>query len=224
MDLIQQFIDFFLHIDEHLNAIATNYGALTYGILFLIIFCETGLVVTPFLPGDSLLFAVGALAASEGSPINVYFIFALLTVAAIAGDTINYFIGAFLGQKLLSLNLPFVKQEYIDRTNEFYAKHGGKTIILARFVPIVRTFAPFVAGVGRMNYGRFVMFNIVGGIVWVFLFVFAGYLFGNIPFIKENFEWVAIAIVLVSILPMVIEWWRSRSRPSAIAEPKKDIA
>lgn len=216
MGLISQFIDFFLHIDKYLNDIVTQYGLLTYVILFLIIFCETGLVVTPFLPGDSLLFAVGALSAHAGSPLNPFFLFALLAVAAIVGDTVNYFIGAFFGQRLLAMNLPFVKQEYIDRTNAFYAKHGGKTIILARFVPIVRTFAPFVAGVGRMEYSRFILFNVVGGILWVALFIFAGYLFGNIPFVQENFEWVAIAIVLISILPIGIEWLRGRSRPRPV--------
>lgn len=211
MDLIREFVDFFLHIDDKLTMIVANYGTLTYAILFLIIFCETGLVVTPFLPGDSLLFAVGALAARPDSPLNVFFVFALLAVAAIAGDTLNYFIGHFFGRKLLSMNIPFVKQEYIDRTNEFYEKHGGKTIILARFVPIVRTFAPFVAGVGKMDYSRFILFNVVGGLVWVVLFVFAGYLFGNIPFVQNNFELVAVAIVLLSVLPMVYEWLKSRN-------------
>lgn len=218
MDLLRQFIDFFLHIDDKLLMIADQYGPLTYAILFLIIFCETGLVVTPFLPGDSLLFAVGALAARADSPLNVFFIFALLTVAAILGDTVNYFIGHFFGQKVLALNLPFVKPEYITRTNHFYEKHGGKTIILARFVPIVRTFAPFVAGVGNMNYSRFLLFNVVGGVIWVILFVFAGYLFGNIPFIQDNFEWVAVVIVLLSVLPIVYEWLKDRrERASAVA-------
>lgn len=220
MGLIHQFVDFFLHLDKHLNDIVAQYGLLSYAILFLIIFCETGLVVTPFLPGDSLLFAVGALAASPGSPLNAVFVFVLLAIAAVVGDTVNYFIGHFLGDKLLAMKLPFVKQEYIDRTNAFYEKHGGKTIILARFVPIVRTFAPFVAGVGKMDYSRFIMFNVVGGVLWVALFVFAGYLFGNIPFVKANFEWVAVAIVLISVLPIGYEWLRSRSRP----QPVKDVA
>lgn len=210
MDLIRQLIDVFLHLDKYLADIVTQYGPLTYAILFLIIFCETGLVITPFLPGDSLLFAAGALAAKPDIPLNVFFISALLMIAAIAGDTLNYFIGHFFGRKLLAMNLPFVKQEYIDQTNAFYEKHGGKTIILARFVPIVRTFAPFVAGVGKMNYSRFILFNVVGGVVWVLLFVSAGYLFGNIPFVQENFELVAVAIVLVSVLPMVYEWLKSR--------------
>ena len=217
MDLLRQFIDFFLHIDDQLLMIADQYGTLTYAILFLIIFCETGLVITPFLPGDSLLFAVGALSAREDSPLNAFFVFALLTIAAILGDTVNYFIGRFFGQKVLALNLPFVKQEYIMRTNHFYEKHGGKTIILARFMPIVRTFAPFVAGVGNMDYSRFFLFNVVGGVLWVALFVFVGFLFGNIPFIQENFEWVAVIIVLLSVLPMVYEWLKSRrERTSAV--------
>ena len=218
MDVIRHLIDVFLHIDKYLNDIVAQYGALTYVLLFLIIFCETGLVVTPFLPGDSLLFAVGALAASAGSQLNVFFVFALLAVAAVLGDTVNYFIGHYFGQWLLARNIPFLKQEYIDRTNAFYEKNGGKTIILARFVPIVRTFAPFVAGVGKMEYGRFVLFNVIGGIVWVALFVFAGYLFGNIPFVQNNFEWVAIGIVLVSVLPMLIEWLRNRNRPATPAK------
>ncbi len=210
MDLLRQFVDFFLHIDEHLTVIMQQYGTLTYAILFAIIFCETGLVVTPFLPGDSLLFAVGALAAPADSPLNIALCFALLGIAAIVGDTVNYAIGAFVGNKLLKMNLPFVKGEYIDRTNAFYEKHGGKAIILARFVPIVRTFAPFVAGIGKMNYARFAMFNIVGGLVWVGLFLAAGYLFGNIPFVQKNFELVAVAIVLVSLLPIAYEWMQSR--------------
>ena len=216
MSLISQFVDFFLHIDKYLNDIVAQYGLLTYIFLFLIIFCETGLVITPFLPGDSLLFAVGALSAHAGSPLNPFFLFALLAVAAIVGDTVNYLIGAFFGQRLLAMNLPFLKAEYIERTNAFYAKHGGKTIILARFVPIVRTFAPFVAGVGRMDYTRFLTFNVIGGILWVAIFIFAGYLFGNIPFVQNNFEWVAIAIVLISVLPIVVEWLRGRNRPRAV--------
>lgn len=224
MSLIQQFIEFFLHVDKHLNAFASEHGALTYALLFLIIFCETGLVVTPFLPGDSLLFAVGALSASDNSPINVFFIFFLLAIAAIAGDTVNYFIGAFLGEKLLQKNIPFMKQEYIDKTNAFYEKHGGKTIILARFVPIVRTFAPFVAGVGKMDYSKFILFNVIGGIAWVAIFIFAGHTFGNIPFVKENFEWVAIAIVLISVLPMGVEWLKSRSEAKTVASASKDVA
>jgi len=180
-------IDFVLHVDKHLATFVGQYGTLTYVILFVVIFCETGLVVTPFLPGDSLLFAAGALSASldTGGVLNPFALFVVLAIAAILGDTANYMIGHFIGQKLLERNVPFLKKEYIDRTYEFYEKYGGKTIILARFVPIVRTFAPFVAGVGKMNYSRFITYNVVGGIAWVAIFVFLGYLFGNVPFVKR---------------------------------------
>ena len=206
-------VDFILHIDRYLGIFIQQYGTLTYAILFVVIFCETGLVVTPFLPGDSLLFAAGALAAIDTSgTLNVFFLFALISAAAVLGDTVNYFIGAKLGVKLFDYNIPFLKKEYLDRTYEFYEKYGGKTIILARFVPIVRTFAPFVAGVGRMNYSRFITFNFVGGVAWVAIFIFLGYTFGNVPFVKENFEIVTLAIVLISVLPMVFEYVRSRRR------------
>ena len=206
-------VDFVLHIDRYLGIFIQQYGTLTYAILFIVIFCETGLVVTPFLPGDSLLFAAGALAAIDSSgTLNVFFLFAILAAAAVLGDTVNYLIGAKFGVKLFDYNIPFLKQEYLDRTYEFYEKYGGKTIILARFVPIVRTFAPFVAGVGRMNYSRFIMFNFVGGVAWVAIFVFLGNLFGNVPFVKNNFEIVTLAIVLISVLPMVFEYVRSRRR------------
>lgn len=211
-------IDFVLHIDKYLSLFIQQYGSLTYAILFIVIFCETGLVVTPFLPGDSLLFAAGALAAIDTSgSLNVFFLFAILAAAAVLGDTVNYMIGAKLGVKLFDYKIPFLKKEHLDRTYEFYEKYGGKTIILARFVPIVRTFAPFVAGVGRMDYSRFITFNFIGGIVWVAIFVFLGYLFGNVPFIKENFEIVTLAIVLISVLPMVFEYLRSRRRAKAPA-------
>ncbi|MFN0151167.1 MAG: DedA family protein [bacterium] len=203
-------IDLFLHLDEHLNAIFQQYGTWTYAILFLIIFCETGLVVTPFLPGDSLLFAVGALSASGGLSIGVLFV--LLGIAAILGDTVNYWIGNYIGPRAFSGNVRFLKKEYLDRTHAFYEKHGGKTIILARFMPIIRTFAPFVAGVGSMTYGRFFTYNVVGGIVWVGGFLFAGYFFGNIPFVKHNFEYVIIGIIFVSVLPPVIEYLRHRKQ------------
>jgi membrane-associated protein len=206
-------VDFVLHIDRYLGIFIQQYGTLTYAILFVVIFCETGLVVTPFLPGDSLLFAAGALAAIDSSgTLNVFFLFAILAAAAVLGDTVNYLIGAKFGVKLFDYNIPLLKKEYLDRTYEFYEKYGGKTIILARFVPIVRTFAPFVAGVGRMNYSRFITFNVVGGVGWVAIFVFLGYLFGNVPFVKENFEIVTLAIVLISVLPMVFEYVRSRRR------------
>jgi membrane-associated protein len=206
------FIEFFLHIDKHLEPLLISYGAWVYLILFLIIFCETGLVVTPFLPGDSLLFAAGALAAATGA-LNPVLLFIVLALAAIAGDTANYFIGHFFGLKIFEMNIPFLKKEYLDRTHEFYEKYGGKTIILARFVPIVRTFAPFVAGVGSMTYSRFITYNIVGGIAWIALFIFSGYFIGNVPLIKNNFSIVTVLIILISVLPMVYEFVRSRRAP-----------
>jgi membrane-associated protein len=219
MDLISSLIQFILHIDTHLEIFIQQYGMLTYAILFVIIFCETGLVVTPFLPGDSLLFAAGALAASINTSgvLNPFALFVLLSIAAVAGDTINYMIGTYVGPKVFERNSRFLKKEYLDRTHEFYEKYGGKTIILARFVPIVRTFAPFVAGVGKMNYSHFITFNLVGGVAWVAIFVFLGYLFGNIPIVKQNFEIVTLGIVLVSVLPMVVEYVKSRrAKPSTI--------
>lgn len=210
MNLLADLVDLFLHLDEHLTVVTQTYGSLTYLFLFLVIFMETGLVVTPFLPGDSLLFAAGALAALDGSGLNVVLLFVLLFAAAILGDTVNYHIGKALGLRVFEQNYRFLKREYLERTEAFYAKHGGKTIILARFVPIVRTFAPFVAGVGTMSYGRFITFNIVGGFLWTFLFTFGGYFFGNFPIVKENFELVIIGIILISIMPMVIEWLRGR--------------
>jgi membrane-associated protein len=206
MDFLAGFIDLFLHLDEHLANIISQYGTWTYAILFAVIFLETGVVVTPFLPGDSLLFAAGTFAAL-GS-MNVYLLSGLLIVAAILGDTVNYSIGHYLGER--AYNIKFLKKEYFDRTHAFFEKHGGKTIFLARFVPIVRTFAPFVAGIGKMSYGYFITYNFVGGIVWVLLFTFAGYFFGNIPFVRKNFELVIIAIIGISVLPMVFEWWKAR--------------
>ncbi|WP_129628542.1 DedA family protein [Candidatus Oscillochloris fontis] len=210
MEFITGIIDFILHIDEHLGRFVTDYGAWTLGILFVIIFCETGLVFTPFLPGDSLLFAAGAISAQYPDALPFGFMLILLITAAILGDTVNYWIGSSLGHWLMNRPKPLIKREYIDRTHAFFEKHGGKTIIMARFVPIVRTFAPFVAGMGKMSYRYFLTYNIVGGIAWVILFLGAGYLFGNVPFVKHNFEWVAIGIVLVSVLPMVIEFVRGR--------------
>lgn len=217
MNLLADLVDLFLHLDEHLTVVTQTYGSLTYLFLFLVIFMETGLVVTPFLPGDSLLFAAGALAALDGSGLKVGVLFVLLFAAAIIGDTVNYHIGKALGPRVFEQNYRFLKREYLERTEAFYAKHGGKTIILARFVPIVRTFAPFVAGVGTMSYGRFITFNIVGGFLWTFLFTFGGYFFGNFPIVKENFELVIIGIILVSIMPMVIEWLRGRRHTPASA-------
>ncbi|MBI3654303.1 MAG: DedA family protein [Acidobacteria bacterium] len=213
MELIKSLIDLFLHLDKHLNEAIQHYGLWTYLILFLIVFCETGLVVTPFLPGDSLLFAAAALAASAGSPLNVGLLFVLLSVAAIIGDTVNYWIGSYLGPKVFSQEKSrFFKKEHLLRTQKFYEKYGGKTIIIARFIPIVRTFAPFVAGIGQMKYWQFITYNIVGGIFWVAICLAAGYLFGNIPMVKNNFSLVVLAIVFISILPPIIEYFRSRSR------------
>jgi len=214
VELIKEFIDLFLHLDTHLQAVIQNYGTWTYVILFLIIFCETGLVVTPILPGDSLLFAAGAFAAT-GS-LDLTWLLVLLTVAAILGDAVNYAIGHFIGPKAFSQpDSRFLKKEYLDRTHQFYEKYGGKTIIIARFVPIVRTFAPFVAGVGSMTYAKFASYNVLGGILWVGVCVLAGYAFGNIPVVKENFTLVILGIIFVSILPGIIEFLRSRSTPPA---------
>ena len=208
MELISFLIDFILHIDKHLGEIILQYGFWTYAILFIIIFCETGLVVTPFLPGDSLLFATGAFCAL-GS-IDVWTSFGLIALAAILGDTVNYYIGSKIGNKAFSGKYRFLKKEHLDKTHKFYEKHGGKTIIIARFVPIVRTFAPFVAGIGEMTYSKFIIYNIVGGIAWSAIFVFAGFFFGNMPIVKKNFTIVIFAIILISIVPMIIEFYNQR--------------
>lgn len=215
MEQIKFLIDLFLHLDEYMADIISQYGTWTYAILFFVIFMETGFVVTPFLPGDSLLFAAGTFAAL-GS-MNIYLLLGLLMIAAILGDTINYSIGHYLGERAYSIK--WLKKEYFDKTHAFFEKHGGKTIFLARFVPIVRTFAPFVAGIGKMSYGYFITYNFVGGIVWVLLFTLAGYFFGNIPFVRKNFEFVIIAIILISVVPMFVEWWKARREAKAkIAE------
>ena len=208
MELIQNFIDLIIHLDKHLSAMIQTYGVWTYLVLFAIIFMETGLVITPFLPGDSLLFAAGTMAGLGA--LNVWVLFVLLSFAAILGDTVNYWIGHKIGPRAFSGNVRFLKKEYLDRTHEFYEKHGGKTIILARFVPIVRTFAPFVAGVGAMTYPRFLTYNIIGGIAWVGLFTFLGYFFGNLPFVQKNFTFVVLAIIIISVLPGVYEFLRAR--------------
>jgi membrane-associated protein len=209
MELIKAIIDILLHLDKHLDLVIRNYGFWTYGIFFLIIFLETGLVVTPFLPGDSLLFAAGAFAAL-GS-LDTKWLIMLLSIAAIAGDTLNYWIGYIVGPKVFSKEKSRVlNKEYLNRTHQFYERYGGKTIILARFIPIIRTFAPFVAGIGSMTYGRFIAYNIVGGIAWVAIFVLGGYFFGNIPSIKQNFSLVIAAIIFLSILPGIIEFLRHR--------------
>jgi membrane-associated protein len=212
MDAIKSIIDVFLHLDEHLAAVMQAWGPWTYAILFAIILCETGLVVTPFLPGDSLLFAAGAMAALHPDSLNIITLLGLLFVAAVLGDTINYAIGRWIGPRAFRMNTWFLKHEHLVRTQEFYERHGGRTIVLARFVPIVRTFAPFVAGVGRMNYPQFLFYNVVGGALWVAICTLAGYFFGNVPIVKENFELVVVGIVLVSVLPFVWEFWNARRR------------
>ena len=214
---MMEIVDLFLHLDEYLNEIIQDYGAWTYLILFLIIFLETGLVVTPFLPGDSLLFAAGAFAA-QGS-LEVGLLFVLLTIAAILGDTVNYQIGNYVGPRVFEQErIRFLKKEHLDRTHTFYEKHGGKTIILARFMPIIRTFAPFVAGIGSMTYSRFLSFNVIGGIVWIAIFIFGGFFFGNLSFVKSNFEMVILAIIAISILPGVIEFFRQRGAAAPVEE------
>ncbi len=207
MDWINFFWDVFLHLDKHLGDVIRDYGTWTYLILFFIIFCETGLVVTPFLPGDSLLFAAGALA--HRGQLNPVWLFLILGGAAIAGDTANYWVGAVIGPRAFSGKVRFLKKEHLERTHRFYEKYGGKTIIIARFVPIVRTFAPFVAGIGAMNYARFIVYNVVGGLAWVALCVFAGYLFGTLPVVRDHFSLVVIAIVVISVMPMVVEFIRA---------------
>ena len=217
MELLRTVFDFFLHLDVYLNEIIQAYGVWTYALLFLVIFMETGFVVTPFLPGDSLLFAAGAFAAA-GS-LNIWVLFILLFTAAVLGDTVNYWIGHYIGPKAFTADSRFLKREYMDRTQRFYDKHGGKTIVLARFVPIVRTFAPFVAGVGQMHYGCFFSFNVLGGFLWTSIFLFGGYFFGNIPIIQENFEFVIVVIILISVVPMGIEYLRGRRRHEITEEP-----
>lgn len=219
---MEYLLDLFLHLDQHLNSVIVTYQGWTYGILFLIIFLETGVVVTPFLPGDSLLFAAGALTATEGSPLNVLLLFVLLFVAAVLGDTVNYSIGKAIGPRVFQRNYRFLKREYLERTQHFYAKHGGKTIVMARFVPIIRTFAPFIAGVGTMNYGRFFVYNVFGAFLWTSLFIFGGYFFGNIPFVQKNFEFVILAILLISIAPIGIELIRNRKGKVSTASAGKE--
>ena len=213
MEWIHQIVDLFLHLDKHLNAVIQDCGVWTYLILFLIIFCETGLVVTPILPGDSLLFAVGTFAARGALDLGLLLV--LLSVAAVAGDTVNYAIGYRVGPQIFRKEgVRFLDREYLDRTHRFYERHGAKTIVIARFVPIIRTFAPFVAGVGQMSYARFVTYNVAGGVGWIAALVLGGYLFGNISVVRQNFTLVIFAIIVLSILPGVIEFLRQRSRPS----------
>jgi membrane-associated protein len=224
MDAIHLVIDFFLHLDKHLAEILSTYGTWTYLILFLIIFAETGLVFTPFLPGDSLLFAAGALCGHEGSPLSLTVLFLLLSVAAIAGDTVNYAIGHFAGKRIVESKKRIIDPKHLERTHAFFEKYGGKTIVLARFVPIVRTFAPFVAGLGAMTYGRFLFFNVTGGVFWVAVGLAAGHFFGRIPVVQENFTLAILAIIIVSILPGVVELVKHRMQrrepAEALQEPR----
>jgi membrane-associated protein len=210
MDLLKTFLDIVLHLQDHLYDLTRNYGPWIYGILFLIIFAETGLVVTPFLPGDSLLFAIGAVAANPESGLNVWLAGLLMLVAAILGDTVNYSVGKYAGRRLATRFPKVIKPEYLQKTSDFFVKYGGKTVILARFVPIVRTFAPFVAGMGAMNYRRFMLFNVVGAIAWVVLILPAGWYLGQIPFVKKRFEVIVLGIIFISILPVIFEWWKAR--------------
>lgn len=212
MDFILYLIDFILHIDVHLGELIVRFGTLTYGILFAIVFAETGLVFTPFLPGDSLLFAAGAFAA-VGS-FNLAILIAVLWLAAFLGDTCNYWIGRFFGKQIIANPKIPINQKHIDKAQAFYEKHGGKTIFLARFIPIMRTFAPFVAGVGKMHYFKFLYYNILGAVVWIGLFVPAGYFFGNIPQVRENFFFVILAIIIISVMPLVVEAYKAKYKNS----------
>jgi membrane-associated protein len=223
MDWLHTALDVFLHLDQHLNTWAGTLGPWLYLLLFVVVFCETGLVVTPFLPGDSLLFAVGALASIEGSALSLPLVLLLLWAAAVLGDAVNYGIGHYLGPKVFSSpRSRLLNPRHVQRTQEFYARHGGKTIFLARFVPIVRTFAPFVAGIGSMPYPRFAMWNVTGGFVWVFVLVLAGYWFGRIPIVQRNFETVILAIIAISLMPLFIEWLRARRSSGSAREAPID--
>ncbi|ETS99744.1 MULTISPECIES: DedA family protein [Providencia] len=222
MEFISFIIDFILHIDVHLAELVAEYGVWVYGILFLILFCETGLVVTPFLPGDSLLFVAGALAALPSNDLNVHVMVLLMIIAAIIGDAVNYTIGRIFGEKLFkNPDSKIFRRSYLDKTHQFYEKHGGKAIILARFVPIVRTFAPFVAGMGKMSYRHFAFYNVAGALLWVLLFTYAGYLFGDLPIVQKNLKLLIVAIIFISILPGVIEIIRHRR---AAAKEKNAMA
>jgi membrane-associated protein len=217
MELILNLIDFFIHLDRHLGGLLDQFGHWTYVILFLVVFCETGLVVTPILPGDSLLFALGAFAANPylKGPLEIEWLMPTLIAAAILGDAVNYAIGKYLGPKVFhDEGSRFFRREYLQRTHDFYEKYGGKTIVIARFMPIIRTFAPFVAGIGRMTYRRFALYNVAGGVFWIVSLLLAGYYFGNMTLVKENFTIVLLAIVLVSVLPGLIEYWRRRIAPA----------
>lgn len=222
MEIIIAFVDVVLQLDTHLAKLVNQYGLLTYYILFLIVFAETGLVVTPFLPGDSLLFAAGAI-ASLGS-LNIGAVVVLLMIAAVLGDTVNYWVGHYFGRKIVdNPRITFINQEHIDKTEQFYKKYGAKTIILARFVPIVRTFAPFVAGVGSMHYSTFILYNVIGGVAWVSLFTLLGFFFGNMPFIKENFHYAVFAIIGLSLVPIIYEYIQHKRNPDVPGVPTKKL-
>jgi len=205
--MLSNIVDFVLHVDKYIGGLITAYGTLVYGFLFLIIFVETGLVIMPFLPGDSLLFVSGTFAAA-GS-FNVVYLFLLLSFAAVAGDTVNYWLGKYFGEKLFE---KLINKKHLDRTKQFYEKHGKKAIVLARFVPIIRTFAPFVAGIGKMHYASFLIYNVIGGVSWVLIFVFAGYSFGNLPFVKDNLTAIILGIIVISVIPVVIEYFKGRRK------------
>jgi membrane-associated protein len=222
MTILQHIIDFILHLDKYLGQIIQDYGIWTYALLFFVIFMETGFVITPFLPGDSLIFAAGTLAGM--GYLNIWVLYIVLCAAAILGDTVNYWIGHYIGPRAFSGSSRFLKKEYLDRTHAFYEKHGGKTIIIARFIPIIRTFAPFVAGVGAMTYPKFIVYNVIGGMAWVGLFLFGGYFFGNLPFVQNNFSFVLMAIIFISVLPAVIEIINSRLQSRKQTEPPATIS
>jgi len=222
LDLIRTVIEYILHLDKYLGQIIQTYHTWTYVIMFFIIFMETGFVITPFLPGDSLLFAAGTL-AGLGEYLHVGVLFVIFSAAAIAGDTANYWIGHFIGPRAFSGEIRFLKKGYLDRTHVFYEKHGGITIIIARFIPIIRTFAPFVAGIGAMTYPTFIAYNVIGGVAWVALFVFGGFFFGKLPFIQQNFSFVLLAIIFISVLPAIIEIIRSRQESRKSPQPPAGI-
>lgn len=223
MESLKEILDIFLHVNKHLDSLVAQYGTWVYGILFVVIFCETGLVVTPFLPGDSLLFAVGSLSTKDGMSLGV--VIPLLIVAAVLGDAVNYFVGHLVGPGFLEKEkIRFIKKEHLIKTQKFYEKYGNKTIILARFVPIVRTFAPFVAGIGRMNYARFATYNVVGAVAWVLICVLSGYFFGGLEFVQKRFELVIIAIIGISVLPIVIEAYKARKEGAETKEEKAPAA
>jgi membrane-associated protein len=214
-------VDFFIHLDKYLDIAVRQYGILTYAILFFVIFAETGFVFTPFLPGDSLLFAAGTLAAI--SMLNVHYLFILLVLAAILGNSSNYLVGHLIGEKIFHKYPRFLKKEYLNRTHEFYEKHGGKTVIITRFVPIIRTFAPFVAGVGSMTFAKFSLYNITGGVLWVGFFIYGGFFFGNIPWVKDHFSVVTVAIILISLLPAIFEFIRQKYFLNKISEENNEL-